>query len=124
MIVATEVAAMITSVLPRSIADKNMPGFSFRLFSRSANLTSVLSKCLTRILLMDMIAVSALEKKADRMRQTKIMTKYKVCELSIYIPEHVPEYVYHTIRYVRSQRKSILRAPGKQRKRNGRDMIK
>jgi hypothetical protein len=85
-----------------------MPGFSFRLLSRSANLTSVLSKCLTRILLIDMMAVSALEKKADRMRQMKIIMKYKVCELSIYIPDYIPEYGYHTISYVRSQRKTIL----------------
>jgi hypothetical protein len=61
--------------LPSRIADRNIPGFSFRLFSRSANLTSLLSKCLTRILLMEIMATSALEKKADRMRQIKIIMK-------------------------------------------------
>jgi hypothetical protein len=57
---------------------------------------------------MDMIATSALEKKADNNRQAKIMTKYKLCEPSIYTPGPLPEHVYHTIGYVHSQRAGAL----------------
>jgi len=73
---------------------------------------------------MDTIATSALEKKADSVRQIKIITKYKVCELSISNPDCVPEYVYHTISYVRSQREDILGTPHKGGKQGSPNMIK
>jgi len=107
IIVPKEAAAILTKLFPSRIADRNIPGFSFRLFNRSANLTSLLSRCFTRILLIEIIATSALEKNAESTRQKNIITKYKVCELSIYNPEYVPGYVYNTIRYVYSQRKGI-----------------
>ena len=88
IIVPSDAAAILTMVLPSNMAERKMPGCFWKLSSRSANLTSLESRCLTRILLSDIMDTSALEKNADNRRQTKIRMKYKVRSLSIYSPAY------------------------------------
>jgi len=78
MAVARAAAAVLTKLLPRRMVDSSLSGRWSILATRSAPLTLVLTICSILILCKAIKAVSELEKKADKRRQTKRNTRYSV----------------------------------------------
>jgi len=74
--VARAAAAVLAKLLPRRMVDSSLSGRWSNLATRSAPLTLVLTMCSILILCKAIKAVSELEKKADKRRQTKRNTRY------------------------------------------------
>ena len=81
--VARTAAAVFTRLLPRRMVDRSLAGRSIILATRPAPFTWVLTRCSTLNRCKEIKAVSELEKKADKRRQTKRNTKYSVSRLDI-----------------------------------------
>jgi hypothetical protein len=76
--VAKAAAAALTKVLPSKTTDSSLSGLSIIFATSKAPLTLVLTICSNRNLCKDMKAVSELEKKADKTRQTTRRMIYSV----------------------------------------------
>ena len=76
--VARAATAVLTKVLPSTTIESSFSGRPIILATRSAPFTLVLTRCSTLIRCREIKAVSELEKKADKRKQTKRSTKYKI----------------------------------------------
>jgi hypothetical protein len=74
MVVLRAAAAALTSVFPKSTAERNFSGFSTIFWTRTAPRTPVLTRYSSRKRCSEMKAVSVPEKKAERTRQTTSRT--------------------------------------------------